>query len=54
MELKHKVVIALSFVLAVFSSLLLSAATLSGFVQALILGVIVCGWVLWVVSHFEC
>lgn len=52
MELKHKVVIALSFVLAVFSSLLLSAATLSGFVQALILGVIVCGWVLWVVSHF--
>ncbi|MCT8863363.1 methyl-accepting chemotaxis protein [Shewanella bicestrii] len=57
MELQHKVAIALSFVLVVLSSLLLNAIALSGFTQALILGGIVCAWVLWIVqrlvSHYK-
>lgn len=47
MELQHKVAIAISFVLVVLSSLLLNAIALSGLTQALILGGIVCAWVLW-------
>lgn len=52
MELQHKIVIALSLVLVVFGSLLLNAISLSGFTHALVLGGIVCVWVLWIVKRF--
>lgn len=52
MELQHKIVIALSLVLVVFGSLLLNAISLSGLTHALVLGGIVCVWVLWIVKRF--
>ncbi|MGL4219266.1 MAG: methyl-accepting chemotaxis protein, partial [Shewanella sp.] len=51
MELQHKIIIALSLVLVVFCSLLLNTISLSGLTHALVLGGIVCVWVLWIVKR---
>lgn len=49
MEIQHKIMVALSFILVMLCSLLLAGLGIPNVVQAIILGFLACGLVLWVV-----